>query len=358
MIQASDASVWHASLFGDDALVPLFSEAAFVERFRRFELALTRSLGAHGLVEAHVADAAMDAIAKLEVDLRAMRVALKTDGVPVPEFVRQLKGAAGGAASAIHVGATSQDLVDTATVLALKEADLVIGERLGSVIGALGDLRDRFGGNALMGRTRMQAALPITVDDRLSSWVVPLQRHAAHREGVLAEVAVLQFGGPVGLGPTVLGDKGYTVAEAVATELGLGLPDRPWHSDRSRFVAYANWLAMVTGTLGKVGQDIVLMAQQGIDAIELAAGGASSAMPHKRNPVLAEKLVTTARHNAAMLGGLQQAMVHEQERSGSAWMLEWMILPQMVVVTGRALTDAAELLGAITGLGTPDKLPA
>jgi 3-carboxy-cis,cis-muconate cycloisomerase len=142
-----------------------------------------------------------------------------------------------------------------------------------------------------------------------------------------------------------------TVAAALADALGLPPPGPVWHSARDGVVAYGNWLALVTGSLGKMGQDIALMAQQGIEAVRLRGGGTSSAMPHKQNPIAAETLVTLARFNAVQIGGLHQAMVHEQERSGAAWALEWMIMPQMCEATGAALKQAEALLSSIETLG-------
>lgn len=351
MIQAATASVWHASLFSDGELASLFSEDAFVERFGAFEMALTRALSDHGMIDADLAEKAMAAMRGFAPDADAMARSMATDGVPVPAYVRQLKAAAGDAAKAIHVGATSQDLIDTATAMALRDASAVLAGRIEAVLSALGDLDARFGTNMLTGRTRMQAAMPIGVGDRLSAWSTPLSGGLDRLGRVRDDAAQLQFGGPVGLGPEALGEAGPAVAGAMAAELGLRLPARPWHTDRSAFVAFGNWLSMVTGALGKIGQDVALMAQQGIDEIDLSSGGGSSAMPHKHNPVLAEKLVTLARFNAIQIGGLHQAMVHEQERSGSAWMLEWMILPPMVETTGRALIDADQMLRSVTRIG-------
>lgn len=351
MIQASSASVWHASLFGDEELAPLFSEAAFVARFGAFEMALTRALSDHGMVDADLAEKALAVIGDFAPDADAMQRSMASDGVPIPDYVRQLKAAASDAGAAIHVGATSQDLVDTASAMALRDASCVLAGRIEAVLSALGDLDARFGTNTLTGRTRMQAALPMTAGDRLSAWSTPLSGCLDRLAPVRDDVAQLQFGGPVGLGPETLGEPGPAVAGAMAAELGVRLPTRPWHTDRNTFVAFGNWLSMVTGALGKIGQDVALMAQQGIDEIAMQSGGSSSAMPHKHNPVLAEKLVTLARFNAVQIGGLHHAMVHEQERSGSAWMLEWMILPPMVEATGRALIDADELLRSVTRIG-------
>ncbi|TIT48326.1 MAG: 3-carboxy-cis,cis-muconate cycloisomerase, partial [Mesorhizobium sp.] len=129
------------------------------------------------------------------------------------------------------------------------------------------------------------------------------------------------------------------------------LDDAPqWHSQRDRIAELANWLSLVTGGLGKFGQDIALMAQAG-DELQLAGGGSSSAMAHKRNPIDAEMLVTLARYNAAQLSGMHHALVHEQERSGAAWTLEWLILPQMLMAAGASTCVADRLLSNITAIG-------
>jgi len=196
----------------------------------------------------------------------------------------------------------------------------------------------------------MQAALPIRVSDRIATWSLPMERHLEHLRSLRSQVEALQFGGAVG-NRSDLGGKGDAVAAAMAKRLGLANPPRAWHAMRETIADYAGWLSLVTGTIGKFGQDICLMAQQGIEEAALSGGGASSAMPHKQNPVLAELLVTYARFNATQVAGMHQALIHEQERSGAAWTLEWMILPLMVGTTGKALLVALELQDKIVRLG-------
>jgi 3-carboxy-cis,cis-muconate cycloisomerase len=137
----------------------------------------------------------------------------------------------------------------------------------------------------------------------------------------------------------------------------LDLTDWPqWHSQRDWLAEIAGLLSLITGSLGKFGQDVALLALVG-DDIELSGGGGSSAMPHKQNPVDAELLVTLARFNAGQLALMHQALVHEQERSGSAWMLEWLALPQMVAATGSSLLATGRVAGQIAklGRGAPDR---
>jgi 3-carboxy-cis,cis-muconate cycloisomerase len=160
-------------------------------------------------------------------------------------------------------------------------------------------------------------------------------------------VLVLHFGGAAGT-LDKLGGRGPGVSRRLASELGLRAVPPARHSERDGMAALASWLALVTGSVGKTGQDIALMAQSEVGEIRLASGGGSSAMPHKVNPVGAETLVALARFNATLVSGMHHAMVHENERSGAAWTLEWMLLPQMATAAGAALRTAASLLASIS----------
>lgn len=201
-----------------------------------------------------------------------------------------------------------------------------------------------------MGRTRMQAALPMTLADRCLTWTAPLDGHRERLAQIRPRIAQLQLGGPVG-DRTTFAPFAAEIAAHMATALNLNNPPAAWHSMREGIVDYANLLSLISGSIGKFGQDICLMAQQGIDEVTLSDSGASSAMPHKQNPILAELLVTLARFNATQIAGMHHALVHEQERSGAAWALEWMILPQMAQTTARSLSAATELCAKVTSLG-------
>lgn len=332
-------------LFADPEIAALFSAATMLAHFRHYEMALTEAQGAVGRVK----DAARIAarISKFEIAPGAISDRVTQDGVPVPAYVAALKAALGADAAAVHLDATSQDLMDTSLALSLRRLSEVLAARLDRVIVALGGLQATQGARTLMGRTRMQAALPIPVATRLEAWQTPLLRARDRFPEARAGVEQLQFGGPVGqLSPQMA-----AIAERLAKALDLPPPGPVWHSTRDGVVGYGTWLALVTGSLGKMGQDIALMSQQGVDDARLSGGGTSSAMPHKQNPIAAETLVTLARFNAVQIGGLHQAMVHEQERSGAAWALEWMILPQICEATGAALRHAAALLDSIETLG-------
>lgn len=336
-----------AMLIRDPEVAAILSDEAMLTRALRFEIALAEAAADCGATSKAAAKAVRERLGGFRPDLDAIAAAMPVDGVPVPELMRQLKPLVGAeGAAALHINATSQDVVDTALAMGLAQVNALLEERLTAVESAIATLRGNFAERPLMGRTRMQAALPITTGDRLSAWAAPLPRHRQRLAELRPRLECLQYGGAVG----VRGEYGDAIAAGLAQRLGL--VDAPqWHSGRDGIAEYGGWLSLVTGSLGKIGQDVALMAQQGVDAVRLSGGGSSSAMPHKQNPVAAETLVTLARFNAGQLGTLHQALVHEQERSGAAWTLEWLTLPPMIHATAHALTLAAGMLSGITALG-------
>ena len=338
-----------SGLLGDEEAARYFSLEADIAAMLAFERALAGAEAACGVVS-HEAEAAIaKALATFRPDTAKLRAGVAKDGVVVPELVRQIRATVDGKhRDFVHFGATSQDVIDTSLVLRLRGAVEHIGLLLSENIVRLAGLEQDFGGRALTAMTRMQPAMPITVADRIASWRAPLERHHLRLKELSARLLVVQFGGAAGT-LDKLGGKAAAVRAALAAKLGLG--DAPqWHSQRDTLAEFAGWLSLVTGSLGKFGQDIALLAITGAD-IRLSGGGGSSAMPHKQNPVKAEALVALARFSAVQLSGMHHAMVHEQERSGAAWTLEWLILPQMVVATAAALRLAAELAGQIESLG-------
>jgi 3-carboxy-cis,cis-muconate cycloisomerase len=264
------------------------------------------------------------------------------DGVVAPALVRLLRVQVGAPHAAhVHRGATSQDVIDSSLILRLKPILALFETRLRALVETLRGLETNQGATPLMGRTRMQRALPIHAADKLRGWREPLERHGARLDELRPRLLIVQFGGAVGVRGD-LGGKG----EAVAAELARLLQLRAgpcWQVERDGLAELAAWTSLVTGSLGKIGMDVALMAQNEIGEVKLAEGGGSSAMPHKSNPVRAEALVTLARFNAALLGAQHQALVHENERSGAAWTLEWLVLPQMAVASAAALRHAQAL---------------
>ncbi|RWE73742.1 3-carboxy-cis,cis-muconate cycloisomerase [Mesorhizobium sp.] len=338
-----------SSLLGDEEAARHFSVEADIDAMLTFERTLAEAEAEHGVIPRDAAAAIVKALTSFRPDTAKLRAGVARDGVVVPELVRQVRVAVGEPhGEFVHLGATSQDVIDTSLVLRLRQAIDHIGLLLGENVVRITGLELEFGERQFMAMTRMQPAIPITATNRTASWRAPLDRHQQRLAEISGGLLALQFGGAAGT-LEKLGDKATAVRAALAAKLGLA--DAPqWHSQRDALAEFASWLSLVTGSLGKFGQDVALMALKGPD-IKLSGGGGSSAMPHKQNPVKAEALVALARFNAVQLSGMHQALVHEQERSGAAWTLEWLILPQMVVATAAALRLAAELAAQVESLG-------
>lgn len=321
---------WQDALFADAGVAAILSPDRQLADMLRIEAAFARAAGA---------GAAARAIETAEIDAAALARAAGRDGVPVPELVRQLRARAGAAAGAIHAGMTSQDVLDTATVLALRDLFALFAARLDGLAGALDDLDRRLGGHRVTAITRAQPARTIDLAHRIAAWRAPLAGHKARLADLRPRVLRLQLGGAAGDRPV------DAVARAMAAELGLGLPDRAWHTDRSGLAEATGWMALVAGHPGKIGQDVATMAMLG--EVRVAGGGRSSAMPHKENPIPAELLVAMARDAALQQAAMLGATVHGMERDGAAWMAEWLALPRIARACGRSLAVVPGLIGAL-----------
>ncbi len=336
---------WMAALFQDAEMAALWSAEAQLGHYLAFEAAWSRAGHLAGLWSETEGEAAAKAIESVTIAPEELAAGVAADGLPIPAFVRMLKERTREAA--IHTGSTSQDVMDTSLALSMTGSLDLILARL-SALGAAGEtLVKMHGVRRLMGRTRMQAALEITVADRARPWfaAIPDQLAAAH--ALKPRVSAIQIGGPVG-DRRRMGDNPEAVVAQMAQTLGLA-PAFGWQTQRDHVAEFAGFLARVSGSLGKMGQDLALMAQMG--EVKISGGGKSSAMAHKENPVLAELLVTLARFNATQISAIHLAMIHEQERSGAAWPLEWMILPQMAQATARGLAVALDLCSKIQRMG-------
>lgn len=335
-----------STLTGDPEIEELLSDKAQLAAMLAFERALAEASADCGFVSSEAAGAIAAATENFEPDWPALSAGMALDGVVVPALVRQLKGhLAEEYRPALHKGATSQDVIDTTLMLNLVKVFGVYEARLAALLAELEALAEAHGGTPLMAHTRMQVALPTTWGAKLASWGEPLQRHLRALTGMRRSLLVIQLGGPVGDRGSFEGF-GDVIAAGMAKRLDLGLAT-PWQAQRDPIAALGNLLALIAGSLGKIGMDVALLAQNEVAAVTLAGGGGSSAMAHKSNPVNAEVLVALARQVAGLSGTLNQATVHENERSGAAWTLEWLTLPVMLVSTGASLRLAQKLVEQI-----------
>ena len=344
-------SAWSSTLLSDPEVAGLFSADADLAAMLDFEAALAEAEAEAGVFSTGLAQQIIAACREFRPDMGRLHAGISRDGMAVPDLIRQLREAIGTEASKyLHFGATSQDVIDTSLTLRLQQVNQIFAPRLSNVCASLAHLDQRFGPRQMMARTRMQSALPILVSHRIDRWRTPLLDLSDDFGQVQSAVQALQFGGPVGT-LDQLGAKAPEVRGLLAERLGLLDPRTAWHTDRSRVLNYSFWLTKLATALGKIGLDIMLMAQDERSEIALAKSGGSSAMAHKKNPIKAEVLLALARFISTLHAGLQQCALHEQERSGTNWTLEWMLLPQICIATGTALITAQALLKSVDSLG-------
>jgi 3-carboxy-cis,cis-muconate cycloisomerase len=332
-------------LFSDAEIAALLTDEAFVRALVDVEKALARAEGRVGVIETSAAELIARASAD-KVDLAALTKGTASSGFPIIALVQELRKQVGAeAAPFIHWGATTQDIMDTACVLQLRSAVNLIRIRLGEVARHLSGLADRHRTTILAGRTHGQQALPISFGIKVASWLAPLLRHAERLDEISLRLFVVQFGGAAGT-LAALGDRGLAVTRELASELDLAVPVMPWHAQRDSLVEFAGWLSLLTGTLGKMAQDIILLAQTEVgeagESAEAGRGG-SSTMPQKSNPITSEIILAAARTNASLLSAMHHAQIQEHERATHGWQVEWLTLPQMLTLTGGALKHALYL---------------
>lgn len=326
-------------LFSDAAVAALFTDEALVCALVDVEIALARAEAGVGVIPARAAESIAKASAA-KIDVMALTKGTAASGFPIIALVQELRRQVGSeAAPFVHWGATTQDIMDTACVLQLRRANKLFKARLGEIIGHLSALADRHRATVLAGRTHGQQALPVSFGVKVAGWLAPLLRHTQRLEEIFPRLLMVQFGGAAGT-LAALGDKGLAVAAALAQELELASPPMPWHAQRDSLVEFAGWLSLVTGSLAKMAQDIILLAQSEVGEVGESAEegrGGSSTMPQKSNPITSEMIVAAARTNASLLSALHQAQIQEHERATHGWQVEWLTLPQMIQLTGGAL---------------------
>jgi 3-carboxy-cis,cis-muconate cycloisomerase len=341
--------------FHDPLVADLLSDAAYVRALLDVEVALARAQAAHGVIPAAAAPAIAAAAHSVTIDPAALYSALSAgierDGIPTLALVAALRaelarGPHAGLAQYVHWGATSQDIMDTALVLQLRA---VLGHCRAGILQLLDELSDLARAHrttVLAARTHGQQALPTSFGLKVAGWMAPIVRHLGRLSELEARLYQVQLGGAAGT-LAALAPHGIALVEAFAAELALRAPASPWHTQRDSIAELGSWLSLLSGSLGKLAQDIILLSQTELG--ELAEGepgqrGGSSSMPHKNNPMQSERVLAAARANAALLGALHHALVQEQERATHGWQVEWLTLAPMLGHTGGALRAARQLL--------------
>lgn len=340
-------SAFLGPLVSDPEIAAFFTDAARLKAMLRVEAALARAEGRTGTIPAEAAARISEIALTFTPDPVSLGAGTAADGVPVPALVKALRAAVGAPhASSVHWGATSQDIVDTAFVLQALEIVDLLAARTRAILTGLAKLAAAHRTTVMPGRTRYQQATPTTFGLSAAVWGAPLIRTLSRLTELRPRLALLSFGGASG-NLSALGADALAVEAALSEELGLAIPPVPWHANRDGIAELASVATLLTGALGKMGLDVLLLAQTEVAEIRVAGAGGSSTMPHKANPIAGELLVTLARVTADQVGTLHHAMGHAFQRDGAAWLTEWLTLPALLTATGAATRVALGLVEAL-----------
>jgi 3-carboxy-cis,cis-muconate cycloisomerase len=333
-------------VFGTAEMRAVFSDDSTLRAYVRAEVALAVAQGRVGIIPANAAAAIAAKAGEVALDLAALKHDAENVGYPILGLVKQLSAKLGEAGRYVHWGATTQDIMDTGVVLQVREGLALIERDLASVSAALASLAQRYRDTPMAGRTHLQQALPVTFGYKAAVWLSMVERHRERLQQLRPRALMAQFGGAAGTLASVA-EKGLEIRKAYAEELGLAEPDITWHVARDGLVEVVQFLGLVTGSLGKIGFDVMLMMATELgEVFEPFAEhrGASSTMPQKLNPISSEILVANSKAVRQQAGLMLDAMVQDFERATGPWHIEWIALPESFILTAGALAQAKFML--------------
>ena len=333
------------TLYGSDAMRAVFDERTYFQRMLDVEAALARVQARLGIIPADAAATITGAARVENLSTDELAASARNVGYPVVGLVTGLSRAAGAAGGWTHWGATTQDIMDTATVLQVRDGLTLIRTALRGMVAALTAQAEQHRHTVMAGRTHLQQALPITLGLKCAVWTQPLIAHVQRLDALRPRVELVSFAGAAGTLAS-LGDQGIAVMEGLAAELGLGAPAAPWHVSRDGLAETVAFLGLVCGSLAKLATDVILLAQTEVGELAepyVAGRGSSSTMPQKRNPIASEYILAAARTVHALVPVMFGAMAADHERATGPWQAELLALPQCFVLTHGALQHAGAI---------------
>jgi 3-carboxy-cis,cis-muconate cycloisomerase len=330
------------TLYGSDAMRAVFDERAYCQRMLDVEAALAQVQARLGIIPVEAAKAIAEAAMRGDLRTDVLAESARNVGYPVVGLVSELSRAAGEAGGWTHWGATTQDIMDTATVLQVREGLGLIETEMRAILTGLTGQARAHRETVMAGRTHLQQALPTSFGLKCATWAMPFIGHISRLPELRRRAGQVQFGGAAGTLAS-LGDLGIPVMEGLAAELGLYAPIAPWHVCREGFAELVAYLGLICGSLAKFATDIILLAQTEVGEVAepyVAGRGASSTMPQKRNPIASEYILAATRAVQALVPVMLGAMAQDHERATGPWQGEALALPQAFVLTHGALLHA------------------
>ncbi|KAG0652324.1 Itaconic acid 2-hydroxyparaconate biosynthesis cluster TAD1 [Hyphodiscus hymeniophilus] len=339
-------------LFGTEEARAIFSDQAYVQRLIEVEAALARAESKELVIPDDVGEAISSQARVENIDFDRFSKDTENVGYPVLPLITQLQEKMDEKyAKYLHWGATTQDIMDTATILQIREGLVLVRKLLNRLSEILTNLAVKYRDVPTAGRTHLQHALPVTFGYKLAVYLSSFQRHLQRLNELETRCLVVQFGGAVGtLASLGSDDTGLRVRAQLAAELGLRNPTITWHVARDNIAEVTNFLSLIGGSLGKIALDIILMSSNEVGEVSepfVLGRGASSTMPQKRNPISSEVILAASKILRANAGLGMDAMVADFERASGPWHLEWACIPESFVICCGALHQTCFVMGGL-----------
>ncbi|MFY9896521.1 MAG: 3-carboxy-cis,cis-muconate cycloisomerase [Xanthobacteraceae bacterium] len=341
-----DSAVFR-DIFSTEAMRTVFSDENRVQKYLDFEAALARAQARLGIIPTEAAEEICRHCHAAEMDFAKLKIQTERIGYPVLPVVQQLVGLCrDGLGEWCHWGATTQDITDTATVMQMREALVLIERHIDGIAGALAALARKYRDTPMAGRSNLQQAVPITFGYKMATLLAAFARHRERLSELRSRVLVGEFGGAAGT-LSSLGGRGLATQAELMKELKLGVPAIAWHTVRDCIAEVGCFLGLVTGTCGKIALDVKLLMQTEVEEVYEPfheGRGSSSTMPQKRNPISSVYITALVSVVRQQVAALLDAMVEDHERATGPWEIEWIVVPEIFCLTAGALAQTEFVL--------------
>jgi 3-carboxy-cis,cis-muconate cycloisomerase len=349
-----DSAVFR-DIFSTEAMRRVFSDENRVQKYLDFEAALARAQGRLGIIPKEAEEEIVKHCNVSEIDFAKLKTQTEKIGYPVLPVVQQLVALCrDGLGEWCHWGATTQDITDSATVMQIREALVLIEASLQRISDALATLAKKYRDTPMAGRSNLQQAVPITFGYKMATILAAFERHKQRLKELRTRVLVGEFGGAAGTLSSLSG-QGLATQTELMKELKLGQPAIAWHTVRDTIAEVGCFLGLVTGTCGKIAFDVKLLMQTEVEEVYEPfheGRGSSSTMPQKRNPISSVYITALTSVVRQQSAALLDAMIEDHERATGPWEIEWIVLPEIFCFTAGALSQTEFVL---TGLQVDEK---
>ena len=342
-------SILFRDSFGTPQMRAVFDDRELIRKYVQVEVALAKAEARCGVIPEAAAKDIAERCNADTLDFDLLRQETEIVGYPILPLVHQIAKQAGASGGYVHWGATTQDIMDSAVALQLRDGLDIVEADIRALRAILAGLARRYRDTPMAGRTHLQQALPVTFGYKCAIWLDMFDRHAQRLAEARPRVLVGQFAGAAGTLAS-LGGKGLEVQKAMMLELRLGVPVSTWHVARDGFAEAINLLGLITGSLGKIAFDVMIMASNEFGELYepfVKGRGASSTMPQKRNPISSELMLACAKGVRQSAGLMLDAMVQDLERATGPWHAEWIAIPEAFILAAGALHQARFMLGGL-----------